>query len=129
MTKLGFIREVKGNMAYVRFLRESACGGNCSSCGGCASKPFDKWIENTLSLSVGDKVEVETENKKILFLAFMVYILPLSLFFISALAFSYFYNETIGTILGVAVFFLSFIITKKYGDKSEVIYQMIKKVD
>ena len=129
MTKLGFVREIKGNMAYVRFLRESACGGNCSSCGGCGTKPFDKWMENTLELNVGDKVEVETDNNKILLSAFMVYIFPLLLFFISAFSVSFLWGNFVGTIAGIVVFFLSFIITKKYGDKSEVIFRMIKKVD
>ena len=128
MTGTGFVREVKGNMANVRFFKESACGGNCSACGGCKSKPIDRWIENTLALSVGDKVEVESSSKDILLSSFILYILPLIMFFTAYIICFDFFSEAISLIAGVIAFFLSFLIARKYGNKLNIKFEMVKKV-
>lgn len=124
MTSVGYVIDLKGNMAKVRFLRESACGGNCSSCAGCATKPIEKWIENTLDVNCGDKVTVKTSSNKILFSAFMLYIFPLILFFVFYIIFNIFLSEVISLVIGVLAFFLSFIVAKKYGNKLKIEYEM-----
>ena len=88
MISAGLVREVKDNKALVRFIRESACGGNCASCGGCGAKPIDVWIDNTLSLVPGEKVEVNTPSSRILLSAFITYILPLIVFMSAYLLFA-----------------------------------------
>ena len=128
MTNSGYVLEIKGNMALVRFLRESACGGNCASCGGCASKPIEKWIENTLDVSKGDTVYVKSSSGKILWSAFILYIVPLIMFFIGYYISCIFLSEKSSSIIGVIAFFMSFIIVKRYGSSLDVKFEMIKKV-
>lgn len=129
MTNIGFVREINKNMAKVRFLRESACGGNCSSCGGCKSKPVDRWIENTLNVDVGDKVEVKSDSGKILKSAFVLYIIPLIVFFAGYFITSLFCKELVSSLAGVLLFFMSFIIARKYGSNLNIEFEMIKKVN
>lgn len=128
MTSVGFVKELSETKAKVRFIRESACGGNCSSCGGCKTKPMDCWIENTLELSIGDKVEVESDSSKILKLAFILYILPLIVFIAVYIVFSSFLEGYIGTIIAVVFFFLSFLIAKRCGKNLNVEYRMVRKI-
>lgn len=129
MTNIGFVRDINGNMAHVRFLRESACGGNCSSCGGCKVKPVDRWIENTLDAKIGDKVEVKSESSKILLSAFILYIIPLVMFFAGYFITISFAGEGVSSLFGVILFFLSFLIAKKYGNNLNIKFEMTKKVN
>lgn len=124
MTSVGYIIDVKGNMANVRFMRESACGGNCSSCTGCAAKPIERWIENTLNVNKGDKVIVKASSNKILFSAFILYILPLVMFFAFYILIDIFFTDVISLISGALAFFLSFMIAKKYGNGLKIEYEM-----
>ena len=124
MTSVGYILEVKGDMAKVRFIRESACGGNCSSCGGCNAKPIEKWIKNTLNVNCKDKVIIKTNSEKILFSAFVLYILPLVMFFSFYIILNIFFSEIISLLSGILAFFLSFFIAGKYGNRLNIEYEM-----
>lgn len=124
MTSVGYVTEVKGDMAKVRFIRESACGGNCSSCGGCNAKTIEKWLKNSLNVNAGDKVIIKTSSEKILFSAFILYILPLVMFFSFYIILNIFLNEIISLLSGTLAFFLSFMIAKKYGNGLKIEYEM-----
>lgn len=129
MTSTGFVKELDGNMATVRFIRESACGGNCASCSGCKSKPVDVILINTLSLEVGDKVEIESDSNKILKSAFVLYILPLIVFFSAYILLNGCFGEVIGILAGFFGFFLSFVAVRKYGKKLDIKYEMVRKIN
>ena len=70
--------------AEVTVLRGTACGGNCSSCGGTCNfkNKITTLALNKIAASVGDKVTVESRTSQVLGAAMLVYILPLILFFI-----------------------------------------------
>ena len=62
--------------------RGSACGGNCASCGACATNRIIRVVaDNKLMSSVGDEVIIKTKTSKILLAAFVVYIIPFICFF------------------------------------------------
>lgn len=124
MTSVGLVVELKGDMAKVRFVRESACGGNCSSCQGCSVKPLEKWIDNTLDACVGDKVLVKSSSKRILFSAFVMYIFPLIMFFSMYILVNSFFKESISIISGVFAFLISFAIAKRYGNNVKIECEM-----
>ena len=65
--------------------RESACGHDCGSCAGCGMQaaPIKTYAKNPKGAQVGDIVEVESESRKILAIAGVVYLLPLILFFLA----------------------------------------------
>jgi sigma-E factor negative regulatory protein RseC len=69
-------------MAEIAVQRQSACGGNCHSCGGCSERRILKVsAKNALAASVGDRVVVESSTSRILAAAAIVYVIPLVLFF------------------------------------------------
>ncbi len=129
MISNGLVREVKDNKALVRFIKESACGGKCASCGGCGVKPIDVWIDNTLSLVPGERVEVKSPSSKILLSAFITYIFPLLAFMFAYVLFANIVNNGWGLFSGVIGFFLSFLVVRLYGKKLDVTYKMLKRID
>lgn len=70
--------------ATVFLLRQSACSGDCHSCGGCGAVREELFVraDNPIGAKVGDLVTIETETKTILGAAFLVYLVPIILFFL-----------------------------------------------
>ena len=70
--------------AEVFLLRQSACSGDCHSCGGCGAIREELIVraENPIGAKVGDLVTIETETKTVLTAAFLVYLVPILLFFL-----------------------------------------------
>lgn len=66
----------KDNTVNVMFFRDSACG-NCSSCGGCETKPVNIAIENKINARVGDIVELEYKASDMLKVTALLYVIPL----------------------------------------------------
>ena len=73
-------RILNGGMAEIAVRRKSACGGNCHACGGCSDAKIVK-VSAKNSAAVGDEVIVSSETSGILKAAFVVYIIPIILFF------------------------------------------------
>lgn len=85
MKEIGQVIEKKRNTVLVRFGENS----HCASCKvGCAAKNNDRIIEIISDLDVrpGDRVEVEFQEKKFLFGAFLSYLFPLLFFLVGYLA-------------------------------------------
>jgi len=126
MKNTGVVTEIINGKAKIRFIKESACGGNCASCGGCGSKPIEIVIENPLSAEVYDKVEVESDSDKILYSAFVLYVVPILILIFAYLAAEKFFGEFTSVLLSVICFFLSFVGVKKYGNKLKIKIKMIR---
>ncbi len=77
MTEKGKIIKINNNQATVRIDRKFAC----SSCGVCAFKPSDLYmditIDNTLNAKNGDTVEVDITSGSIAKMSITAYLLPL----------------------------------------------------
>lgn len=89
--------------AQVSVKRASACGHDCTSCGACGimDKPLVIEAKNAICAKVGDTVEIESETKKVLYLASIVYLVPVLLFFILYfLTFAMLESETLSMLLG-----------------------------
>ena len=86
MKQEGVIKSISGELCEVVIRRKTACGDNCASCGACRMKFQQVTAKNPLGAEVGDYVAIEMDSKKVLFSAFLVYILPILVFFISFLA-------------------------------------------
>jgi len=69
-------------MAQIAVKRESACGGNCKSCGGCSGNIMRVSARNNVSAQVGDRVIVSSSTGSILKAAAVVYVIPIVLFFV-----------------------------------------------
>lgn len=64
--------------ALVSVIRESSCGKNCASCGGCSEKNVEvnAIADNLCDACEGDLVSVETPTSEVLRLVCAVYLLP-----------------------------------------------------
>lgn len=72
------------NKAELQIQRQTACGHDCSNCGGCGeivSKPICITADNTIGAQIGEVVRIEGSTKKVLGLAAVVYVVPFVLFF------------------------------------------------
>lgn len=87
MTQNAVVKELTGDgWAQIEVHRVSACGHDCSQCGGgCAeltrTGPVTVLARNPVGAQPGDRVVVESATKSILGFAAVVYLLPLVLFF------------------------------------------------
>ena len=67
MINKGVVAEVNGGKAKIQVLRESACGGNCSSCEGCELK--NHFVDGDINTEfdffpqIGDKVLITMDDK------------------------------------------------------------------
>ncbi len=106
-------RVLEDGRAEVAVKRQSACGHDCSKCGGgCSEMMVSSTVaviaENPLRAMPGDSVRVESATKGVLGAAVLVYLVPFLLFFLGyflgagALAL----GEGAGTALGVLGFAL-----------------------
>lgn len=80
-------RIIDGERAEVAVKRQSACGHDCSQCGGgCSEMMISPTVsvvaENPVHAMPGDRVTVESATKKVLGAAVLVYLVPLALFFV-----------------------------------------------
>lgn len=67
MTNTGLITKIEDGSAQIKIVRDSACGAQCHSCGGCEFKDHyitaDIKTEFDYAPKVGDNVTIELDNK------------------------------------------------------------------
>ena len=80
MRQEGVIKSVSDGLCEVVIRRKTACGDNCASCGACRMRFQTVTAKNPIGAGAGDYVVIETDSKKVLFSAFLVYILPIMVF-------------------------------------------------
>lgn len=87
MTQSGIVTALlPDGMASVSVQRQTACGGNCASCGGCSYKNVLTAVaENRFGAKVGDKVTLQSRTKGVIGAAVLVYLLPILTFLIGYL--------------------------------------------
>ncbi len=104
MKQIGKIIKTDGEFAFAQVEKESSCSGDCSSCSMCnMGKTRTVKVYNKCRANEGETVYIVLETKKSLFLAFILYVMPLILFFLSYAAFE---SEVISVILMISGFFI-----------------------
>ena len=81
------VTAVSGAIATVSYDRPTACHGDCDHCaGGCGETAAKEHItvqaENPIGAVVGDRVVIETATSHVFSAIFLVYALPVVLFFL-----------------------------------------------
>lgn len=125
MKEVGVVSQLNGEKAYVSFKRKSGCGDSCGSCKSkCGAAFITTEIANPLNARIGDKVDVEIENKSFNKMMFFAYILPLIMMIIGmAVGIKIFKNlgyatyELFGFAVGMVCLGLSYYLLKKINDK------------
>ncbi|MCD8356333.1 MAG: SoxR reducing system RseC family protein [Clostridia bacterium] len=120
-----------GNQAELTVHRQTACGHDCSNCGGCGeivTKPIIVVADNSIGADVGDSVIITGSSKQVLGLAAVVYLVPFILFFalyaVAAVA-----SLPIPEIWGCAGFFLGIlaaVLVNKRQKNAKPIYTISK---
>ncbi len=84
MTQNGVVTKLlEHNRAEVAVERGTACGGHCDGCETCIySATLRIAAENAVYAKPGDRVVLESGTGSIMGAAFLVYMLPLALFFL-----------------------------------------------
>ncbi|MDY3052306.1 MAG: SoxR reducing system RseC family protein [Ndongobacter sp.] len=134
MLNKGIVIQRAGSRCEVLVYRTEACG-SCSSCGACDAKPTQYWIDNPLDAQPGDEVTLEMENKRFFASIFLLYGLPLILFFVGML-FTYFVLlggatdreplALVGGLAGLALYYLAARVLDRRHETRDLV-QMIAK--
>lgn len=106
--KVTVIRQ-EGDEVVARFQRPTACHGDCGSCaGGCGAMAAREELivhaRNEIGARPGDQVWIEGETKKVALAIWLVYGLPVVLFFLGYFLGAQLFGS--GTLTGVLGFFL-----------------------
>lgn len=133
MREEGIVKAINGEMCTVAVTRKTACGGGCAHCGGCAQMGVQQCTaKNTVQANTGDRVIIETSDKYVLKSAFLVYILPILVFFGTFTAANIRLNQAASAGCGAAAMIIVFIILhktdKRLGEKCVCeVTQIVKK--
>lgn len=100
MTQSGIVTALlPDGRASVSVERQTACGGNCASCGGCSYKNVLTTIaENRVGALVGDRITLRSRTKGVIGAAALVYLLPILTFL-----FGYLLSASLGAREGVSI--------------------------
>lgn len=130
MREEGVVKRELGELCEVVVRRKTACGDNCASCGGVCKMNFQQvTAKNLLGAKAGDSVIIEMESKKVLFSAFLVYILPVLVFALSFYRLEAAnFSNTVKTALAGGLTVVAFCITVFYDrrHKSDFLPTIIK---
>ena len=89
MTQIATVERIlRGGKAEVSVPRKSACGHDCESCSGCGMTGSSTYAValNPIGAQVGQKVVVESSNKRLYGVMLLVYAVPVVLFLIGYFA-------------------------------------------
>ncbi len=89
MTANGKIKEINGNIATIEVFKEAACTGKCEDCAGCKTSSVSAVAYNEIGAKVGDVVEIYAPSKKVMKLAFLVYVVPVLILIFGGIIFSF----------------------------------------
>lgn len=111
MTQIATVKRLVGaDKAEVQVCRSSACGHDCKSCGGCGPETMTQVTaiaENEPGARVGDTVCIESESRKVLGLAAVLYLLPIALLFVGYFIASCLLGQGEGAGLAVGLGFMA----------------------
>jgi sigma-E factor negative regulatory protein RseC len=81
MDRVGTVIEAKGDTALVQVQRHMSCE-NCGRCGGFLGNEDRRqhFVEvlNPIKAGPGEKVLIESDDRQVIFISFMLYIVPLA---------------------------------------------------
>ncbi len=80
MEQYGEITENRGDIALVNLQRHLICGecGKCGIMSGAAKRNITIEAHNPIKAKEGQRVRIESDDRQVIFIAFMLYIVPLA---------------------------------------------------
>lgn len=120
--------------AEIEVQRQSACGHDCSKCGGCGTptERIKATAVNSVQAQVGEIVTVEGSSKQILSMAAIVYSIPLILFFVFyGICAAFSFAEGFSIIAGIAGFVIGILLAIRHNQQvkssGKFIFTIVKK--
>ena len=107
MEQIAHVQEILENgKVLVQVVRQSACSGDCHKCAGCGAVEQKLLLpaENLIGAKPGDKVVISSKSAPVLKAAAMLYLLPMTLFFLGYVVGAALWQQ--GAITGCALFAL-----------------------
>lgn len=97
MIKEGIVTSVENGFATVIVKTHNACDACRAECGGhCDKAKLEKiTVENTLSASKGDKVQLFSETRTVMLYAVLVFVLPIVCALLVPLVLSFYYSSAL----------------------------------
>ena len=121
MTGEGLVVEITGSKAKVRIEKKSACSGECSSCGLCNNPVYDVEAINKTDAKVGDRVKLFMPTKKVVGVAFLIYMAPiLAVFLIMGICTVLNINNYINTALCLTAILSWFLLLRLFNKKADL---------
>ena len=119
MLQTGIVQALQcDGRATIEIARSTACGENCASCGLCSNKTILVSAVNDVGAAVGDTVEIDMADRKVLGAAFLVYIVPLIVLIAGyCAAYAVFKSELFAVVAGLLLMAFTFLVIR-YIDKS-----------
>lgn len=123
--------------AEVEVTRQSACGHDCSKCGGgcteMVSGPILAEVVNAIGAAPNERVVIEGEFKRLMGLAAIVYAVPLVLFFaLFAVASLLGFGEGAASGCGILGFAIGVVCAikynKRYKERGEMVFTIVSRV-
>lgn len=132
MTQIATVeKDLGGGYAEISVPRKSACGHDCEECAGCGmtGAAIRARARNDIDAAPGEKVVVESSNRKLFGVVLLVYILPVVLFLLG-----YFLSEGLAenwryviAIAAAAVSFIPCVLYDRYARRKEVLTYTIMR--
>lgn len=120
--------------AEIEVQRQSACGHDCSKCGGCGTptERIKATAVNSVQAQVGEIVTVEGSSKQILGMAAIVYSIPLILFFICyGICAAFGFAEGFSIIAGIIGFVIGILLAIRHNQQvkssGKFVFTIVKK--
>jgi len=112
--------------AQVLHVRQSACSGDCHQCSGCGAAKENLLLtaRNPVGAKPGQMVTIQSESGPVLLAAFVLYVMPLLLFFVGYLIAEIACGK--GAFGGLAAFALGIVLAAIYdrfvAEKKKTVY-------
>ena len=120
MTQIATVEKIlPGGMAEISVPRKSACGHDCEECAGCgvSGASVRAVARNDAHAEVGQKVVVESSNKRLYGVILLVYAVPIVLFLIGYFASYALTSEGLRYAVAIAAFCLGIVPAILYDRK------------
>ena len=131
MINVGKITELSDKTANIKIMRDSACGSNCQSCGGCELK--DHYIEADIKTEflytpkVGDSVEIHLDNKTFYLYSVLGYgVFIVLLIFGAVVGYLKFKTDDASILGGILGLFSGFVFLKIFFKNKKAAYKIQK---
>ena len=112
MTQIATVEKIlRGGRAEISVPRKSACGHDCESCSGCGMQGSSTHAValNPIGAQTGQKVVVESSNKRLYGVMLLVYAVPIVLFLIGYFASYALTSEGLRYAVAIAAFCLGIV--------------------